>query len=83
MTPAELKQARQSAGLTQSAAAALLGVALRTWQSWEDGGRNGRRMPAFAWRCFVVLSREKGAKPAYTNLVPEIIENENHRTVSD
>lgn len=34
-----LAAARQRAGLSQSAAAALISAGLRTWQHWEDGDR--------------------------------------------
>jgi DNA-binding XRE family transcriptional regulator len=33
----EPKKSRTAAGHTQAAAAALLGVAYRTWQDWEHG----------------------------------------------
>lgn len=36
-TPADIKTARLVAGHTQAAAAAVLGVSLRTWQHWEHG----------------------------------------------
>ena len=39
MNPTEIKQARQQAGLTQSAFAALLGVSIKTVQAWEGGWR--------------------------------------------
>lgn len=34
-----LASARQRAGLSQYAAAALISAGLRTWQHWEDGDR--------------------------------------------
>lgn len=57
MTPVDIKQARASAGLTQSQAAELVGVKLRTWQAWEDSGPNGRTMPESAWRLFCLLTQ--------------------------
>ena len=36
-TPAEIKAARQAAGLSQPAAAALIYCSFRTWQDWEAG----------------------------------------------
>jgi len=39
MTPAEIKQARLAAGLTQKESAALVYVNVRTWQKWEGGER--------------------------------------------
>lgn len=52
--PAEVRAAREAAGLTQSQAAALVHTVLRTWQQWEDetAGPSARRMhPAF-WELF-------------------------------
>lgn len=41
MTPAEqLKAARATARLSQSRAAELIGVPVRTYQNWEIGHRN-------------------------------------------
>ena len=37
MTPSQLKQARQSLGLTQAAMAAKMGIILRKWERWEGG----------------------------------------------
>ena len=37
MTPAKIKQARQSLGLTQAAMAAKMGIILRKWERWEGG----------------------------------------------
>lgn len=39
MTPAELKEARQSLGLTQTQLAEKLGVTLRAVQHYEGGSR--------------------------------------------
>lgn len=36
-TPEEIRQARESAGLSQPAAAALIHSTRRTWQDWEAG----------------------------------------------
>lgn len=57
MTPAEIIKARNDAGLTQSQSAAMVGVALRTWQSWEDSGPNGRAMPRSAWELFAIKAQ--------------------------
>lgn len=38
-TPKQIKQARLSAGLTQTQAADLIYKKLRTWQQWEAGHR--------------------------------------------
>lgn len=40
MTPAELKQARQSLGLTQHQFSEWMGVSVRTVKHWEAGTRN-------------------------------------------
>ena len=37
--PEQVRQARKSAGLSQSAAAGLVYAGLRTWQHWESGDR--------------------------------------------
>ena len=37
MTPSQIKQARQSLGLTQAAMAAKMGIILRKWERWEGG----------------------------------------------
>ena len=36
MTPAQLKQARINAGLTQEEAAALVYISSSNWRKWED-----------------------------------------------
>lgn len=51
--PAEIRAARQAAGLTQSEAAACLHVTLRNWQQWEAGER---RMHPALWDWFRVLA---------------------------
>jgi DNA-binding transcriptional regulator YiaG len=38
-TPADIRTAREAAGLTQTQAAALVHSALRSWQQWEAGDR--------------------------------------------
>ena len=48
-TPAEIRAARKAAGLSQTAAGALVCVACRTWQQWEAGDR--KMHPGF-WRLF-------------------------------
>lgn len=47
--PAEIRAAREAAGLTQTEAGALLYVTLRGWQQWESGERSMH--PAF-WELF-------------------------------
>jgi len=48
-TPAEIRAARESAELSQTAAGALVHTTVRTWQQWEAGDR--RMHPAF-WELF-------------------------------
>lgn len=47
----ELMEAREAADLTVKQAAKLSGTPYRTWHSWEQEGRDGRRPPgiAFSW----------------------------------
>ena len=47
--PAEIKEARLAAGLSQSAAAAMIHSTLRTWQDWEAGVA---RMHPGLWELF-------------------------------
>lgn len=44
-TPAEVRAAREAAGLTQTEAGAVIYCSLRGWQDWESGAR--RMHPAF------------------------------------
>lgn len=48
-TPEKIKAARKAAGLSQSAAAALVHSKLRTWQQWEAGHR---KMHPGLWELF-------------------------------
>lgn len=49
--PIEISEARHRAGLTQSQAAALVGVQPRAWRYWEGGGR---KMGAAVWELFQI-----------------------------
>ena len=51
-TPQQIKEARTTAGLTQQAAADLVGVSIKSWQAYEGGWRNIR--PA-TWQLFQLL----------------------------
>jgi len=53
-SPAEIRAAREAAGLTQSQAAALVRSGLRSWQQWESGDR--KMHPAF-WELFRIKVR--------------------------
>jgi len=58
-TPEQIKQARESAGLTQTQAAELIYKGLRTWQGWESAnGSSGHRNmdPAF-WELFLLKTK--------------------------
>ena len=56
-TPQEILAARKAAGLTQTRAAAMVGVKLRAWQYWEAGERT---MPTSAWELFNIKTAEIG-----------------------
>ena len=47
--PAEIRAAREAAGLSQTAAAGLVHSKLRTWQQWEAGDR---KMHPGLWELF-------------------------------
>ena len=52
-TPAEVRAAREAAGLTQAQAAVLVHASLRNWQQWEQTeGANVRRMHPGLWALF-------------------------------
>lgn len=56
--PAVIRATREAAGLSQTAAGALVHTTCRTWQQWEAGDR--RMHPAF-WELFLLKSRSKSA----------------------
>lgn len=56
-SPAEIREARHRAGLTQAQAAALVGVQPRAWRYWEGGGR---KMGAAVWELFLIKTKEVG-----------------------
>ena len=49
--PDIIRSARSAAGLSQTAAAALVHAGMRAWQEWEAGRR---AMPAAAWELFLL-----------------------------
>lgn len=55
---AEVRAAREAAGLTQSQAAALVYASLRNWQQWEqgEGASSSRRMHPAIWELFRIKS---------------------------
>jgi len=62
-TPEQVKAAREAAGLTQSACAALFGYALRTWQGKEDTGAGNRGLSVGEYAYLLLLA---GQHPQYT-----------------
>lgn len=54
--PEEVRAAREAAGLSQTAAAALIHATLRTWQNWEadESDPNHRRMHPGLWELFLL-----------------------------
>lgn len=57
--PAEIKEARLAAGLSQSAAAAMIHSTLRTWQDWEAGIA---RMHPGLWELFCIKTGTAGPR---------------------
>ena len=53
-SPAEVRAAREAAGLTQAQAANLVYASLRNWQQWEqsEGASSARRMHPAIWELF-------------------------------
>jgi DNA (cytosine-5)-methyltransferase 1 len=52
-SPADVRAAREAAGLTQAQAAALVYASPRNWQQWEqEAGSNARRMHPAIWELF-------------------------------
>lgn len=62
-TADQVKAAREAAGLTQSACAALFGYALRTWQGKEDAGAGNRSLSVGEYAYLLLLA---GQHPQYT-----------------
>lgn len=54
--PAQIKEARVTAGLSQSEAAALIFSKLRTWQDWEAGKA---KMHPGLWELFQLKTRRE------------------------
>jgi len=59
-TPAEIRQAREAAGLTQTQAASLVHASLRAWQQWEaeEGTPGHRRMHPGLWELFQIKTKK-------------------------
>lgn len=58
--PADIRLAREAAGLTQTQAAALIHCGLRAWQKWEAGDR--KMHPAF-WELFQIKNAGRARLP--------------------
>jgi len=60
ITKSEFIKLRKQVGLSQIEAARQSGTPLRTWQNWEHGGGNARRVPglAVAWLRLLGGARE-------------------------
>ncbi|KWU26391.1 hypothetical protein AS149_25725 [Burkholderia cenocepacia] len=58
--PTAIRTAREAAGLTQTAAAALLYKTLRVWQMWEAGDR---RMDPALWELFLIKLDARALNP--------------------
>lgn len=63
-TPAQIRQAREKAGLTLGEAAALVHYHGETWRNWErPDGSQARQMPVAAWELFhIKVERMKEAE---------------------
>lgn len=64
-TPAEIRAAREKAGLTKPQAAELIHGSLRAWEDWETEGDNNRRMHPGLFELFQIKtgqSRKYGPK---------------------
>lgn len=60
-TPAQIRHARHTAALTQTDCAAMVWVALRTWQQWEqEGGERQSKMPIGLWELFLIKVKKGG-----------------------
>lgn len=54
-TPAQVRAAREAAGLTQTQAAAVIYATLRAWQNWESEDlAEGRRMHPQLFEAFLL-----------------------------
>jgi DNA-binding transcriptional regulator YiaG len=51
ISPQKIRQARITSGLKQRECAALVGIKLRTWQSWEQGEH---KINPAAWELFCI-----------------------------
>jgi len=57
--PADIRAAREYAGLSARQAAELVGVTTLTWQRWEGQTSRKTKMPAACWELFLIKTRIK------------------------
>jgi putative transcriptional regulator len=62
--PADIRAAREKAGLTQTEAGALIYSTLRTWQDWEGGQRRMHPGLMELFEIKVKARKRPAAKPA-------------------
>ncbi len=55
-TPSDIRAAREASGLTQAAAAKLIGATTRAWSAWESESPSFRPMPWAKFELFCILS---------------------------
>ncbi len=67
-TPAAIRDARVTAGMTQAQAAALVLASKSGWRKWEAGERN---MPPLTWEYWRVLSGLDGLPARATTVPPQ------------
>lgn len=60
---AEIRAAREAAGLSAREAASLVGVTTLTWQRWEGQSARHTEIPHASWNLFLLLV---GAHPVFT-----------------
>lgn len=56
ITPDQIRNAREQAGLTQSACAELFDYSLRGWQQKETAGKNGRALSLGEYNYLLLLA---------------------------
>jgi DNA-binding transcriptional regulator YiaG len=61
-TVAEIKAAREVAGLSQAASAALVYRSTRNWEQWEQGGDNARRMCPAIFELYLIKTGQMKVK---------------------
>lgn len=67
--PAEIRQARELAGLSQTIAANLIYRTLRNWQQWEGGER---KMDPALWELFHIKAALHNVRTDFLRSIAEI-----------